>query len=373
MHENILADAARLSDEALHERIETLAGRERDATAQLVAYLSELEGRKSHLPEGPGSLYVYCRDVLHLSEDAAWTRAAAANAVRRYPVILDWLMDGSLNVTTVRILRPVLTAENHLAVLKEARHRSKAEVERIAVRINPNPDVPSTVRKLPAPAPVPVLVSGPAASRPLVIAHGDPPPPRATPPTHRPLIVPLAPERYRVQVTISQETHDKLRRLQDLLCREIPNGDPAAILDRALDVLLAEVEKKKRAATEKPRPPRGTREDSRAIPAHVERAVWKRDGTQCAFVGKRGRCKETRFLELHHIHPYGHQGPATIDNISVRCRAHNVYESELVFGPFDPHVVRETREKYVVSGGITPVPERRLTSSGRSRWAARSA
>ena len=49
-----------------------------------------------------------------------------------------------------------------------------------------------------------------------------------------------------------------------------------------------------------------------------------------------------------------HQGPATVDNISLRCRAHNVYESELVFGRFDPLVVREATENYAVSREFAP-------------------
>jgi hypothetical protein len=69
--------------------------------------------------------------------------------VRRYPVILGWLADGSLNVTTVRLLRPVLKPENHLAVLQEARRRSKKEVELIVRRLDPKPDAPSTIRKAP--------------------------------------------------------------------------------------------------------------------------------------------------------------------------------------------------------------------------------
>jgi hypothetical protein len=157
-----------------------------------------------------------------------------------------------------------------------------------------------------------------------------------------------------VQFTVSKETHDKLRRVQNLLCREIPSGDPAAIFERALDLLLQDVEKKKLAAVAKARPPRGSREGSRDIPPHVIRAVWKRDGGQCAFVGRAGRCTERRFLELHHVQPFGHQGPATVENISLRCRAHNVYESELVFGRFDPSVVREPTENYAVSRQIAP-------------------
>jgi len=163
------------------------------------------------------------------------------------------------------------------------------------------------------------------------------------------VVAPLTPDRYRVQFTVSKETYDKLRHIQDLLCREIPDGDPAVIFDRALDLLVNDVEKKKLAATKNPRPPRATREGSRGIPAHVQRTVWKRDGGQCAFEGKRGRCTECRFLEWHHVQPFGHQGPATVANISLRCRAHNVYEGELMFGRFDPPVVRESTGTYAAS------------------------
>jgi hypothetical protein len=353
MHENILATAARLSDDALLARLKVLAVCERDATLELVGHLAELDGRKTHLAEGPGSLYTYCRDVLGYSEDAAWNRAATAGAVRLYPMILGWLADGSLNVTTVRILRPVLTRDNHLAVLKEARRRSKKEVELIAARLNPKPDVPSTIRKRPAPASVSMPLNAT-----LSLADDRPAPslPVALPPVqlHRPVIAPLTPERYRLQFTVSKETHDMLRRVQNLLCREIPDGDPAVIFERALDLLAHDVEKKKLAATTKPRPRRGTKSGSRGVPAHVRRAVWKRDGGRCAFAGNSGRCTERRFLEWHHVQPHGHQGPATVDNISLRCRAHNVYESELVFGRFDPSIVREAAEMYGVLREIAP-------------------
>jgi hypothetical protein len=364
MHENTLATAARLSDDALHARLKVLATRECDATVELVAHLAELDVRRIHLGQGPGSLFTYCRDVLGYSEDAAWNRAATANAVRQYPVILGWLADGSLNVTTVRILRPVLTPANHLAVLTEARRRSKKDVELIAARLNPKPDVPSTIRKLPAPAPVSLPLS---ATMPHTEGSPAPPPAVALPPApvHRPAIAPLTPERYRLQFTIPKETHDKLRRMQDLLCREIPDGDPAKIFDRALDLLARDVEKKKLAATTKPRPPRGAKEGSRDIPALVRRAVWKRDGGQCAFAGGSGRCKNRRFLEWHHVQPFGHQGPATVDNISLRCRAHNVYESERVFGRFDPSVAREAAEIYAVSREIEPF--RNGASAARAR------
>src|SRR5262245_35833810 len=88
------------------------------------------------------------------------------------------------------------------------------------------------------------------------------------------------------------------------------------------------------AATSKPRRGRPMRPGSRHIPAKVKREVWLRDGGRCAFVGRNGRrCTERAFLEFHHEEPYAIGGEPTVANISLRCRAHNVYESELVFGP----------------------------------------
>ena len=69
-------------------------------------------------------------------------------------------------------------------------------------------------------------------------------------------------------------------------------------------------------------------------------------------------------LEWHHVQPFGHQGPATVENISLRCRAHNVYESELVFGRFEPPVVRESAEMYGVPRESEPFRNGGRVTSG---------
>jgi hypothetical protein len=149
-----------------------------------------------------------------------------------------------------------------------------------------------------------------------------------------------------VQFTVGQETHDKLRRLQDLLRREIPSGDPATIVDRALTLLLEKVEKAKHGATVSPHPtPAATRSEtgnlparpSRHVPREVVRTIYRRDGEQCAFVSKDGhRCSERVFLEKHHVITYAEGGPATVENMSLRCWRHNQYEAERIFGPRTP-------------------------------------
>lgn len=135
-------------------------------------------------------------------------------------------------------------------------------MECLVAALRPLPAVPSSVRKLPrrmstgAPSRLPsVDDSGLGES----VPSGDPDAslgggkPRlaslarechtvtAQPST---TVTPLAPERYKIQVTVTAETHAKLRRAQDLLRHQVPNGDPAPILDRALTLLVANLGKR---------------------------------------------------------------------------------------------------------------------------------
>ncbi len=335
----LLTAASRLSDPDLLAEVKIAAARECDATVRLVALLAQLDERRLYLGEGCSSLFTYCTQVLHLSEHAAYGRIEAARAARRFPVILELLGDGSVTLTTVTLLAPHLTPANHCEVLDAARHKSKRGVEHMVACLRPQPAVPATIRQLPEARPASAL------HRPPVVeptGHDDSSLILAPPPARRPATVtPLAPERYKVQFTISQETHDKLRRVQDLLRHSIRNGDPAAIFDRALTLLLADLEQAKLAATDRPRTARLALSGSRHIPASVRREVWKRDGGQCAFVGTQGRCTERRFLEFHHVQPYAVGGAAVVENLELRCRAHNMYEAEKYFGNRLPLFVRE--------------------------------
>jgi hypothetical protein len=155
-----------------------------------------------------------------------------------------------------------------------------------------------------------------------------------TPPTPRPVVRPIAAERYEIRFTACAETREKLRRAQDLLGHAVPRGDLAEVFDRALTLLVADLERKKLAATKHPRKSHGQSPDSRNIPADVARAVSERDKDRCAFVAHNGRrCTERRFLEFHHVIPYAVGGKATVENIQLRCRAHNRYEATLFYGP----------------------------------------
>jgi len=383
-HSRLLSAAARLSDAELLDRVVHIAREEREATVELVAHLGELDARRLYLGEGFGSLFSYCTGALRLAEHAAYNRIEAARASRRLPAILTLLADGSLNLSTVRLLAPHLRPDNFETLVALAKGRSKREVEALVARLAPRPDVAASVRKLPASPPSDA--SRPAAVQPALAsatqepAPFDPAPiappaslatqahvPTSAPtaaaaperPAHRPVVTALAPERYRVQFTVGEATHEKLRRVQDLLRREIPDGDPGAIFDRALTLLLEDVARKKLAATSKPRLGVAAGARSRHIPARVRRDVWLRDGGRCAFVAPNGRrCTERAFLEFHHREPYAIGGEAMVANISLRCRSHNTYEAELAFGSKEP-VIRGMTAGRAAPKGRSPSLNRR--------------
>jgi hypothetical protein len=350
---HLLITASQLSNGALLARVRDLAGRERSCTVELVAHLAELDTRPACLGTGR-SLYRHCTEVLRLSEHAAYNRIGAARAARRFPVILDLLAEGAVNVTTVTILAPHLTIDNHRALLEEATHRTKDDIKEIVRRLDPLPPAKTVIRGAVRPCDVgdAAATKPDAAGAPVAPGQGDGA--RTAPavasedafrpgPKTRPLLAasaapavvePRAPGTFRMHVDIDGETRDVVRRLQDLLAREA-GGDLSRIVTRALRLLLKEVEREKLAAASRPRRERPAKGGSRHIPASVRRAVWTRDEGRCAFVGTEGRCAERRYLEWHHIVPYAYDGPPTIANISLRCRAHNLYEAEEIFGAFE--------------------------------------
>jgi len=174
-------------------------------------------------------------------------------------------------------LAPHLTEANCESVLREASHKSKREIEQIVARLLPRPDAPSMVRRLPQKAAAaentaPTCAIDSAADR-LDAKRAV-----ALTPVPRLKTKPLAPGRFKVQFTVGEETYGKLRRVQDLLRHRLPSGDLAAIFDRALTLLLTDLEKSKLAATKRPRTSSSSAKSSRHVPFHVRRMVWARAG-----------------------------------------------------------------------------------------------
>jgi hypothetical protein len=252
-----------------------------------------------------------------------------------------------VHLAGLRLLVPHLTSENVDGLLAQSVRKSKRAIEHLIARLFPKPAVPATFRKLPtrqgdaapptACATPDTLASSPLAAIPIrspqpMLAWAVP----ALPPDRHAVIAPLSEDTYKVQFTASRILHDKFRRAQDLLRHRIPDGDPVAVWEKALDALIERVEKERFGLVQNPRPPKPqdpSRPATRNIPAAIRRAVFKRDNGQCTFVDARGRrCPETGFLEYDHVKGFARHPVHGVEDIRLRCRAHNHHAADQMYG-----------------------------------------
>jgi 5-methylcytosine-specific restriction endonuclease McrA len=147
-------------------------------------------------------------------------------------------------------------------------------------------------------------------------------------------VTPLSAEAYAVQFTRSREQDERFSYLQDLLGHQVARGDLAGVYDRAVRELISKMERVRFGACAKPRSDwHRASSDSRHVPAHVKREVWRRDGGQCTFVSESGRrCEARGDVEFDHELEFARGGEATARNLHLRCRGHNQFTAERTFG-----------------------------------------
>jgi len=354
------------SDQALLDGVWAAVRRETENVAVVIAHIAEIEKRNIFPEDGFGSLKGYCMEALHFSEDQTYTRIGVARIARKFPVVLEMLADGLVHLTAVLRLGPSLTEENHVAILDEATYKTMDDVEKMVARLRPRAPVATTIRKVSRTEANPAQrdFEDPSDDTSPSEVAGEPEKPEFY---RKKIVSPIAPDLYDFHFTGDGEMADALKLLQELLSHRVPNG-PVIIMKDALLMRLKQVQRqrygkgrrKKKSSTKGREAAAGSTgvvtsaagagavsakgsvdlseikdadEPSRYIPDDVKEAVWERDKGRCAFISKKGRwCTERRFLEFHHIIPFAWKGPTTVDNLELRCRTHNAYERELLFG-----------------------------------------
>ncbi|MGC4000424.1 MAG: HNH endonuclease signature motif containing protein [Anaeromyxobacter sp.] len=395
-----------LDNSSLVAHLQSLAGDERGIKVECLLALAEVERRKFYLDLGYPSLWAFCREVLRLPEGGAWRRIAAMRLLSRFPSLEGPLREGRLSLTTLAMLREVMTEQNLEELVGQAAFKSKAEVERLVVTIQPREAPKDGVRRVagpgpkavvaapapapaaPAPAPEPALASSAAtrepATEPFVLSA---PAPASAP--SRPELHPVNAEQWSLRVTLDGAAHADLETLRELLSHKIPDGNLGDVLKEALRCAIEKHAKRKGAveltrmaapapsaapapvasaptAVSAPAPvqapapaaaPSGDplplfatayRFDPRTVTADVRRAVWARDGSCCSYVSPDGhRCGSRWQLELDHIDPEAMGGPPTLPNLRLRCRGHNLWAAVQSFG-------REKMAAFVPSLSLPP-------------------
>jgi len=230
-----------LSNSELLARLRAHLGRGNAWLAGLLAYLGEVDARRLYAEQACTSTWDFCVRKLGMSESEAQRRIAAARVVRAFPLARAYLERGQIHLCAIYELYKHITDDNHEELLREAAGKTtKAVGEMIAARF-PKPDVHPSIEPL-APQPLlPVSTTLPDAPR----DRCSPAPPSPAPPEVRSRVEPLSAMRYRIELTVSRETKDKLERVRDLMRHRNPTGDLERIVDLAVDLLLMKLEKER--------------------------------------------------------------------------------------------------------------------------------
>jgi len=225
-----------------------LVGQDCQTTADVIANIAEVDDRRLFLGEAYSSMFKYCVDELNIPEGTTCRRNQAARTARGYPVIFEMVAAGDLHLTGVEMLAKHLTADNHLDLLRAAKRMSKRKIQHLLAEWFPQPDVKDTIRKLPeprsreqaattseSPATESVERTTPeSAESPAPKPGARPILEMTSPPAKRGTVTPLAPRRFKIELTADQELHDMLREAQALTRHGNPSGDLATLLKKAL-------------------------------------------------------------------------------------------------------------------------------------------
>jgi hypothetical protein len=306
---------AHLSDDELLANTRRLVGKTNQLLAALLAHLAEVEARGVHRTRRCASLYTYCIYELRFSEDAAARRSAAARLVKQFPPLFDAIADGELHLTGLLMIGPHLTPENHVEVLGRAKFRTKKELGKLLRDLNPLPQVPDRIEPAGPALPrslrnptweeyvtslAPRVRELPAGERPRdwanevaaesegvesegvesegveseavatgveeSVVESDPLPVGPVPCDLPPV---TGPQHYQVQFTVVEEHARLVERAKALLARSRPGMTLGELHLEAMRLLVASLEKRKFAVTDRPRP-RGQTSRPKAEPRPAE-------------------------------------------------------------------------------------------------------
>src|SRR5450432_4154391 len=346
-----------VGNEELVAALSMLVRRENDALSDLLAHLAELDERRLYLDLGFTSLFAYCTEALGFCKSSAGRRVAVARVCKRYPEAFGRVARGELQLSVLSLLGPHLNAENAAELFEVCSRKSCEQVELLLAAHFPKPEVRDAIRRLPTRSEARTPDGGcEVAAAPLAkpadpsnckqIAreagegqHAEAGPIKPAIPAPRAL-EPLSVDRFAVRFTADAEFRELLEEVRALASHREPGGDLLSLMKRGLEAYRRELQKERFGVGRKPRRIRIKRTEraeparrSRHVPTAVAREVYLRDGGSYTFCSKDGRrCGARRFLELDHVTPWAAHGQTTVENLRLRCRAHNQHSARGYFG-----------------------------------------
>lgn len=258
--------------EVIHERALSAAKRFRVAEAELLGVLQEVEKERVYLQLGYSSMHEYGTGALKLSEANASNFITVARKSMEIPELKLAVEEGRFSVTKARKITPVINKSNatHWIGLATILHQRALEKE-VA---NANPETPK-----------------PDHSRPV----GN--------------------DRVELKFGVTDAVFQTFKRVQDLECQrtqKLVNFE--GTLKAAIEFYITE----KDSLTD------DAGASVAATHSRIRVRILVRDKHRCTFKAEEGRrCKNTRWLDVHHIIPRSAGGSDDPENLTTLCTAHH--------------------------------------------------
>ncbi|MBS1958633.1 MAG: HNH endonuclease [Bdellovibrionales bacterium] len=321
--------------EELVSTLKTLVGEERRITTEILHYLSEVESRMIYAEMAYPSLYEFCTRYLEYSPGSAYRRIQSMRLLRELPETArvaaeEKIKNGSLNLTNLSLAHSFFKAEKRetgkvysaaekVDLIAKIENKSKREVEQTLSAIQPEMLKREKERV-------------------------------------------LSPDLVEIMFVANSALMSKLARAREVLSHSLVEGTYAELFETLVDTFLEHKDPmvKMGETSAKPKafkiPPaeksgpvsaekstvEGQSSDggawgskySRYIPIKVRRQVWRRDRGSCTYQDPNtGQKCGSRFkVELDHIEPHGLGGKNSIENLRLRCRTHNLFYAQKVYG-----------------------------------------
>ena len=264
----------------IHEKALRLASEYKRVEAELLSVIQEVDRLRIFKEYGYTSTFDYVIKALGLSEATAFNLISVARKARQIPEIKGALERGAVTLSKVRKVLSVITPENQSEWLKKAQSLPCRKLEEEVAKLSP-----LALRE----------------ERVTVINE----------------------EIRELRIPVSREVLEKLERVKDLE----KTSSMQAVLETIISFYLDKRDPLRKSPTQSLKPVTGTVH----IPRRSRREALKRDQARCAHIEANGeRCKNSRYVELHHIIPRAEGGTHAPENLRVLCSAHHQMLHELL-------------------------------------------
>ena len=297
-----------MTHQQIHAKALEVFGRFRGNIYEVIEMLQMVDTHKTFREYECTSLYDYAVSVHRLSEDVATNYIAVSRKAAEVPALQKEIQNESISISKARAICSVLTVDNHEDWLELSRTLSLKELQREVAGVNPKEEV----------------------SERLTYVTRD---------------------RLKLVVGVSEEFKNILKRAQDLVSNSAKSAVSFEVtIEAALDLFLEKrdpiqkaqryaVKKAKRevsAATQnaalRPVSQRikiGAISQRKPLVAQTNHQLNLRDQGRCTHRGsKKIQCENTRWLQVHHLHPVAYGGDNSLGNLVTLCHYHHQLQHE---------------------------------------------